>query len=198
MYDNNVETAADKMITVQTCMARCSAKENLYTTVHVVNYIIDYTIDYPNILSTTPTLTTPNTPTPTNSLIKIMAFMDMCSAKGNLLYHCLWGQLSTTFSNATDETKWATPSCSRPQPATDNIVSQYIKLTDRYPTASMAVPTHCLIATKRCTVGRKRTWLQHALIYAATEDIISSKKDICYYVIIITSSYSSMWIIIDC
>ena len=31
------------------------------------------------------------------------------------------GQLSTTCINATKVTQWGTPSCSRPQPATDNI-----------------------------------------------------------------------------
>ena len=30
------------------------------------------------------------------------------------------GKLSTTCSNAIEVTQWATPSCSRPQPATDN------------------------------------------------------------------------------
>ena len=34
--------------------------------------------------------------------------------------HCVWAQLSNTFSNATEVGKWATPSCSRPQPATNN------------------------------------------------------------------------------
>ena len=34
----------------------------------------------------------------------------------------MWGQLSTTCSNATDAPKWEIPSCSRPQPATDNVV----------------------------------------------------------------------------
>ena len=35
-------------------------------------------------------------------------------------YHCLWGQLSTTCSNVTGVTQWATPSCSRPQQANYN------------------------------------------------------------------------------
>ena len=35
-------------------------------------------------------------------------------------YHWLWGPMSTTCSNATEVAQWATPSCSRPQPATDN------------------------------------------------------------------------------
>ena len=32
----------------------------------------------------------------------------------------LWGQLSTTCSNVTEVAQWAAPSCSWPQPATDN------------------------------------------------------------------------------
>ena len=35
------------------------------------------------------------------------------------------GQLSTTCSNATEVSKWATPICSRPQPGTDNGVRDY-------------------------------------------------------------------------
>ena len=38
----------------------------------------------------------------------------------NLYYHCSWSQLSTTFSNAAWLVQWAAPSCSRPQPTTDN------------------------------------------------------------------------------
>ena len=32
-----------------------------------------------------------------------------------IYYHCLWGQLSTTCSNATGATQWGTPRVSRPQ-----------------------------------------------------------------------------------
>ena len=35
----------------------------------------------------------------------------------------LWGQISTTSCNATEVAQWASPSCSRPQPSTDNGVS---------------------------------------------------------------------------
>ena len=34
--------------------------------------------------------------------------------------HCLWGQLTKTFSNPTEVAKWATPCWSRPQEATEN------------------------------------------------------------------------------
>ena len=40
--------------------------------------------------------------------------------QGRSYFHCLWGQLSTTCSNVTEVAQWATHSCSRPQPATDN------------------------------------------------------------------------------
>ena len=39
-----------------------------------------------------------------------------------IYYHRLWGQISTTFSNATEVAKLATLSCSWPQPLTDNDV----------------------------------------------------------------------------
>ena len=35
----------------------------------------------------------------------------------------MWGKLSTTFSNATEVAKLGAPSCSQPQPATDNGIS---------------------------------------------------------------------------
>ena len=35
-------------------------------------------------------------------------------------YHCMWGQISTPRSNATEVAQWATLSWSLPQPATDN------------------------------------------------------------------------------
>ena len=36
----------------------------------------------------------------------------------------LWEQLSTTCSNAAEVTKWAAPSCNRPQPTMDNGVRE--------------------------------------------------------------------------
>ena len=38
----------------------------------------------------------------------------------NINYHCLWRQISTTCSNATEVAQWATPSCNRPEPDTDD------------------------------------------------------------------------------
>ena len=38
----------------------------------------------------------------------------------NLYYHFSFGQLSTTCSNASEVAEWVAPSCSGPQPATDN------------------------------------------------------------------------------
>ena len=38
-------------------------------------------------------------------------------------YYCLWGSIvSTTCSNVTEVAKWPTPSFSRPQPVTENVV----------------------------------------------------------------------------
>ena len=35
-------------------------------------------------------------------------------------YHCLYFQLSTTYSNAAEVSLWAAPRCSRPEAATNN------------------------------------------------------------------------------
>ena len=48
-----------------------------------------------------------------------MAFMARAS-QWRIYYHRTWGQLSTTCSNTTKLAQWGTPSCSCPQPATDN------------------------------------------------------------------------------
>ena len=44
----------------------------------------------------------------------------MLEPPGQLIicYHCSWGQLLTTYNNATEVARWACSS--RPQPATDN------------------------------------------------------------------------------
>ena len=60
----------------------------------------------------------------------------------------MWGQLSTTCSNATEVAQWAAPSCSRLQPATDNPARSNYPLT---PTIQRAVSTelhvlHCASA----------------------------------------------------
>ena len=53
----------------------------------------------------------------------------------------MWGQLSTSCSNATEVAQWGIPSCSRPQPATGNDVwdgrSNWLAVT---PTLHRAVP----------------------------------------------------------
>ena len=42
------------------------------------------------------------------------------SHQWRIYYHSLWGQLSTTCSNATEVAQWAAPSSSQSQRATDN------------------------------------------------------------------------------
>ena len=42
------------------------------------------------------------------------------STQWRIYYHSLWGQLTTTCSNATEVTKRAALSCSRPKPVKDN------------------------------------------------------------------------------
>ena len=42
------------------------------------------------------------------------------SIRQETLLPLLWGQLSSTFSNATEVAEWETPSCSRLQQASDN------------------------------------------------------------------------------
>ena len=37
-----------------------------------------------------------------------------------IYFHCSWGQLSTTCSDATEVAQWAAPNCSRPQSASDH------------------------------------------------------------------------------
>ena len=39
---------------------------------------------------------------------------------GESIFHCSWGKLLNTCSNATEVVQWETPSSSRSQPATDN------------------------------------------------------------------------------
>ena len=60
--------------------------------------------------------------------------------------HGLWGQdiVSTTYSNATELVQWATHSCSRPQPATENVISK-VDPIDPHPLQSItssAPPEH--------------------------------------------------------
>ena len=58
-----------------------------------------------------------------------------------IYYHCLWVQLTTTCSNATEVAQWADSEWSRPQPALDNGVidgrSNWLAVT---PTLDSAVP----------------------------------------------------------
>ena len=52
--------------------------------------------------------------------LKSKVFFGQEPPNGKSTTTILWGQLSTTCSNVTEVAQWAAPSCSRPQPATDN------------------------------------------------------------------------------
>ena len=85
-------------------------------------------------------------------------------------YDSLWGQLSTTCNNAAEVARWATPSCSRPQPAMDNAL--------RYGKSNyMAVPlsTTCTIQIGAAYAGMDpetfRIYEANHLAYAATRAV---------------------------
>ena len=44
----------------------------------------------------------------------------MLNVDVDLLYPCLWGQLSATSSNGTEVAPWTIPCCCRPQAAMEN------------------------------------------------------------------------------
>ena len=83
----------------------------------------------------------------------------------NYYYHCLWGQLLTTYRNATEVAyqcfQWATNSCSRPQPATNNGVrgrwSNWLAVTPHSLQYSNPWAPFAQISV-HCTVTRMRTW----------------------------------------
>ena len=74
--------------------------------------------------------------------------------RGESTYHCFWGQISTTCSNATEVAQWGAPSFSRPQPVTDS-ASKIAEPIDWLfpPTLYSAVPPSATCTVQICAAS---------------------------------------------